>query len=355
MNDKLKDLLYDLQRTKDIYKARQLITEYALKEPLGDLDDILDIQCSSGNWDYNEYMQGMVNGMIFARACITGEDPEFLSAPKEGFLADRQNNASIGDGTCNQGSPPDVNDKEDIEYFQKKVMAELGVPKEFMGCTCGPGDACSSCPEDCDKVGIYLPFWERFGEKGSAMVIKTAQSLFDNRLGWRDFPYAPRSFWADLGEALYGEDDGRVKKLRNEVFDECTCGPGDACSDCPDEKIENRSHVVWGGSKVEQLCDCNISEGENACSSCKEDTIKSSVPDFKNLEQESEKTYDAFDMLFSDSYMAKARKTLRNAFEKDEAFKLGYMANIRMFINDRTDVLIDEQVIYDMIDYIFQE
>ena len=49
-----------------------------------------------------------------------------------------------------------------------------------------------------------------------------------------------------------------------------------------------------------------------------------------------------------------ARKVLRESF-KDDGMKLGYMANMRMFINDRTDVLIDEQVIYDMIDYIFHE
>ena len=45
---------------------------------------------------------------------------------------------------------------------------------------------------------------------------KAAQSLFDNRLGWsaKANPFAPREFWADLGAALYGEDDPRVKELR---------------------------------------------------------------------------------------------------------------------------------------------
>ena len=51
------------------------------------------------------------------------------------------------------------------------------------------------------------------------IVIKAAQDLFDNRLGWSNNrqPYAPRELWANLGEALYGKDDERVKELRNEA------------------------------------------------------------------------------------------------------------------------------------------
>ncbi len=42
-----------------------------------------------------------------------------------------------------------------------------------------------------------------------------AQNLFDNRLGWSDGrnPYAPRELWYELGVALYGKDDSRVKEL----------------------------------------------------------------------------------------------------------------------------------------------
>lgn len=50
-------------------------------------------------------------------------------------------------------------------------------------------------------------------EKG---VKQAAQALFDNRLGWSlgRNPYAPREFWADLSEALYGKDDERTIELR---------------------------------------------------------------------------------------------------------------------------------------------
>ena len=49
------------------------------------LDDLIKIQCSDGNWNYDPYMHGMANGMILARSIIQGEEkePEYLEAPKE--------------------------------------------------------------------------------------------------------------------------------------------------------------------------------------------------------------------------------------------------------------------------------
>ena len=46
-------------------------------------------------------------------------------------------------------------------------------------------------------------------------VRQAAQNLFDNRVGWSDGrnPYAAREFWHQLGVALYGKDDSRVKEL----------------------------------------------------------------------------------------------------------------------------------------------
>jgi hypothetical protein len=55
---------------------------------LGELDKVLAIQASDGNWNYDAYMHGMLNGMIMAKSCITGETPEFREAPKQ-WLADR--------------------------------------------------------------------------------------------------------------------------------------------------------------------------------------------------------------------------------------------------------------------------
>jgi hypothetical protein len=45
-------------------------------------DELVKIQCSPGNWDYDPYMHGMANGMLLAQAMIrdTGE-PAYLTAP----------------------------------------------------------------------------------------------------------------------------------------------------------------------------------------------------------------------------------------------------------------------------------
>jgi hypothetical protein len=45
------------------------------------LQEMLDIQCSTGNWDYDPYMHGMANGMIFALSILTDENPVYLNAP----------------------------------------------------------------------------------------------------------------------------------------------------------------------------------------------------------------------------------------------------------------------------------
>lgn len=46
----------------------------------------VDIQASSGNWDYDPYMHGMLNGMIYVQHVMFGDDhsePDFREAPKE--------------------------------------------------------------------------------------------------------------------------------------------------------------------------------------------------------------------------------------------------------------------------------
>jgi hypothetical protein len=41
--------------------------------------------------------------------------------------------------------------------------------------------------------------------------------------------------------------------------------------------------------------------------------------------------------------IAKARKTIRDAFEKDEGFKLGYVANVAMLLHDRYGITNHEK------------
>jgi hypothetical protein len=46
-----------------------------------ELERLLTIQTTNGNWDHSPYMHGMANGIIFSLSVLTGEDPKFLDAP----------------------------------------------------------------------------------------------------------------------------------------------------------------------------------------------------------------------------------------------------------------------------------
>ena len=45
------------------------------------LKEMLKVQCSDGNWNYDPYMYGMANGMIFAISCLEDSEPKYLEAP----------------------------------------------------------------------------------------------------------------------------------------------------------------------------------------------------------------------------------------------------------------------------------
>lgn len=46
------------------------------------LQELLDVQCTDGNWNFDPYMHGLANGMIICMAILKDQDPEFLQAPK---------------------------------------------------------------------------------------------------------------------------------------------------------------------------------------------------------------------------------------------------------------------------------
>lgn len=52
------------------------------------LEEMVKVQCSDGNWDYDPYMHGMANGMIFCLAIMRNVDPEYLDPPKT-WLVDK--------------------------------------------------------------------------------------------------------------------------------------------------------------------------------------------------------------------------------------------------------------------------
>jgi hypothetical protein len=51
-------------------------------EKLQILKEMTEIQCTDGNWNYNEYMLGLANGMIYAISIFENKDPKYLKAPK---------------------------------------------------------------------------------------------------------------------------------------------------------------------------------------------------------------------------------------------------------------------------------
>lgn len=55
------------------------------KKNLEHLEDVIKIQCSKGNWDYDPYMMGLANGLLMARHLVTGREGEvpFKSSPKK--------------------------------------------------------------------------------------------------------------------------------------------------------------------------------------------------------------------------------------------------------------------------------
>ena len=50
------------------------------------LEDMIKVQCSHGNWNFDPYMHGMANGLILARAVLTDTEPEFLKAPDQWLI-----------------------------------------------------------------------------------------------------------------------------------------------------------------------------------------------------------------------------------------------------------------------------
>ena len=53
-----------------------------MDKQIRDLQDLINIQSEDGNWNYDPYMFGMLNGLICALSILTGKDPEYRTAPK---------------------------------------------------------------------------------------------------------------------------------------------------------------------------------------------------------------------------------------------------------------------------------
>ena len=70
---KMPELVLKLKEEKDKFERSIIV-----------LEDLIKVQCSQGNWDYDPYMHGMANGMILSLSVMSDDkNPQFLDAPKK--------------------------------------------------------------------------------------------------------------------------------------------------------------------------------------------------------------------------------------------------------------------------------
>ena len=59
-----------------------------MEEFIKKLQQLTDVACVDGTWNYDPYFHGMANALILALALAKGEDPKYLSTPKK-WLKDK--------------------------------------------------------------------------------------------------------------------------------------------------------------------------------------------------------------------------------------------------------------------------
>jgi hypothetical protein len=76
-------------------KEKELVERLAiLQNSLKKLRKMKVILCEDGNWNYDPYIQGLVNGLIFALSIFDGDQPDHLDSPKE-WLGDNPNSSKF--------------------------------------------------------------------------------------------------------------------------------------------------------------------------------------------------------------------------------------------------------------------
>ena len=51
---------------------------------------MVEVQTSTGNYDYDRYMLGMANGMILCESIMENKEPQFLSTPDKWLSDERE-------------------------------------------------------------------------------------------------------------------------------------------------------------------------------------------------------------------------------------------------------------------------
>jgi len=75
--------------TNELDELSTILRAYIrLEHNLNKLKNLIDIQCTDGTWNYDDYMLGLANGLICAYTTMSDKEPEFKSKPKKGFISD---------------------------------------------------------------------------------------------------------------------------------------------------------------------------------------------------------------------------------------------------------------------------
>lgn len=70
------------------------------EKQVGKLQNLVDIQCTDGNWDVDEYMRGMANGLLVAIGVFNGSEttPPFKSAIPQKVTTTKPGNVTVVHG-----------------------------------------------------------------------------------------------------------------------------------------------------------------------------------------------------------------------------------------------------------------
>ena len=98
----------------------EIIDQYF--KSLKTLKDLTQIQCSDGNWNHDEYMHGMANGMLLALSLFEGGEPKYLDAPDVWLRDKGKADQKIGAGSGGKTLPINA----DIDYHPHMLGGKFG-------------------------------------------------------------------------------------------------------------------------------------------------------------------------------------------------------------------------------------
>jgi len=102
--------------------AEESTEQDKIQQAIQTLRDLTQIQCSDGNWNYDEYMHGMANGMLFALSLFESGEPKYLDAPDVWLRDKGKTDQKIGAGSGGKTLPINA----DIDYHPHMLGGKFG-------------------------------------------------------------------------------------------------------------------------------------------------------------------------------------------------------------------------------------